>query len=373
MKTKSNLLKLFSTIVLVFVIVMTGCKHKEEDVIKIGAIVFLTGESSSLGEPLKNGLLLAVEQINNSGGIEGKKVKLILEDSKSTANGTINAYRKLVRDKVIAIISTGDIELRALNEIANQYHIPIIATAATGGLENWSEWIFRYCYSEQSQKEELIDFIINDLGTKNLVLVYPNSSYGLDIKNYTNLFTHKFGGNVLAAIPYEMNSVDQRATALKAINENPEIIIIRGYGIGFESVLRSLSEQRYGGILAGDITIGIPSTIEKLHQAVNGSYFVASFLDNDSEDELIQDYINSYRNKFKLEPGFWDALSYDSFLLLRTAIEKAGTDNLRLKDTLYYLPPVNCLLGKHGFNESTDVNFELNIFQIVNQEIILVD
>lgn len=340
---------------------------KDDDVIRVGAIVFLTGESASLATPLQNGLLLAVKYINSNGGVDGKKVELIIEDSKSSAKGTVDAYKKLMSQNVSAIITTGDIEFRAINSSIEQNPIPIIATASTGGIENRSKWVFRYCYSEESQDRDLSEFLINDMKLRRLAVAYPNNLYGADILKYTKYFFEKLGGEVVAHQSFETSgSFNSRATALHLINSNPEVIYVRGIGSNFESIIRQLRENGYKGQITGDVTIGLPSTIENLNEIVEKVYYVASELDVNSTDELIQNYVQRYRTDYNSEPNFWDALGFDSFYFLAEALKRGSESKESLRESLLSMGKRKGLLGEHQFNESGDLEFKTSIFTIEN-------
>ena len=109
MRVKNNYLcttsQLTIVIVIINLILLLGCTKNEENIIKIGAIVPLTGPFASYGEPVKNGMLLAVDEINNNGGVKGKKIKLIIEDDAGNPTTAVNAFEKLAgTDKVPMIL-----------------------------------------------------------------------------------------------------------------------------------------------------------------------------------------------------------------------------------------------------------------------------
>lgn len=350
-----------------------GCGNREANVIKIGAIVFLTGESSSLGEPLKNGLLLAEQHINENGGIKGKNVKLIIEDSQSTPKGTINAFNKLISQGVIGIISTGDNEFRAINNLLDKKNIPVIATACTGGIDDRSPWLFRYCYSEQSQDKDLVEFIISTLGYNKLSLIYPNTLYGQDIKKYTSEYHIAFGGTIVSANAYQTESVNQRDLVLNALKNSPEVICVRGIGSAFETIIRNIRENNDKVQIIGDVTIGLPTTINNLGSILNGVYYVASELDTQSNRPIVQKYVSDYYDLHKVNPSFWDALGYDSLIFMATAINQTEENSpQQIRETIKSLKDVDCLLGVNNFNDNGDLNFRTSVYKIDNNLSIIV-
>lgn len=355
---------IFYLLVLPLCVYITCCGSQKDDSIKVGAIVFLTGESSSLGVPLLNGLKYAEKYINNNGGINGRRIELIIEDSQSSAKGTLSAFNKLVMNNVTSIIVTGDNEFRAINELAKKNSIPIIATACTGGIEDRSKWVLRYCYSEQSQDRDIANFIYNDLKYRRMALIYPNSLYGQDIYKYTKKYFEELGGEIIAHQAFLSNEGNQRNTALSILRESPEIICVRGIGTAFEAIIKSLRENGYKNELIGDITLGLPATIKNTQNYIGKIFYVAGELDLDSKDLFVQSYIQEYKNEYMQDPSFWDALGFDSLYYLCHAL--ANVDNLKDKnqilDALYTLGPIKCLLGTHGFNQNGDLNFITSVF-----------
>ena len=266
-----------------------------------------------LGAPLQNGMLTAERHINESlAASKSPQVELFIEDSKNTVNGTLAAYSKMRALGVDAIVSTGDTELRALNGVVDQNPIPIIATSCVGGLDQRSPWIFRYCYSEQSQMRDLSEFIVNNLMMKRMTLIYANNAYGPDVLRHTKDQFAKVGGHLQSAHPFLPDSADQKSVVAKALEDKPELLCIRGIGPGFEAIIRTVREMGFKGRIVGDITLALPDTLKNVGDALEGTYYVASELDTSSSKPSIVSYTSLYRKHFSAEPSFWDALGFDS-------------------------------------------------------------
>jgi branched-chain amino acid transport system substrate-binding protein len=346
------------------------CTEKKET-IKIGAILSLTGGNALQGNLGMNGILLAVDLINENGGIDGKKIELIIEDSQTTTKGTINALKKLQMNNIVALVSTGDIEFQAINVALTETDLPVMATTCSGMLdEGRNPLLFRYCFNEELQDSILMYYAVNTLNIKKIALSSPNNLYGKEINKYTKKHFMNFGGIFLSENDYNTNSTDQKLLSLKIIKESPEAICVRGFGSSFESILRAIKEQNYNGYILGDITLSLPTTINNTKGAVDNAFFVSVELNINSTNAFISNYVDKYRKKYKEEPCLWDALGFDSFNFIIEGIKLSKQKHLSIPEALYELDSVKLLLGNNKFNKNNDASFEMSIYKIENQQII---
>ena len=342
-------------------------KPNHIEVIKIGALLSLTGDNAQQGNLAKNGILIAVEKVNKEGGINGKKVELIIEDTHTDASGTITAMKKLTTlDKVKGIVVTGDIELPAVNQIADNYGIPIMATICTGMLDdNRSEWVYRYCYNEEQEDDFLMQFVSQDLGMKKMALLYPNSTAGQAFYKYSKKYIDANGIKVVADIAYDVQSaINQRENAIKVMNSNPEIICARGFGSSLDALLRHISESGYKGRVVGDLSLSVPSAIKNTNGILNGAYIVASDLDLKSDNNVVKTYAQVYKQKYGIDPCFWDAIAYDSFMYLYNAMKESDEKSISFRDAIFSIKPNELLLGENWFEDGNDVVFKMHIFEM---------
>ena len=363
---------LIAAIVLIagtLLVITRGCssKSKDSEVVKIGALLSLTGDNAQQGNLAKNGILIAVEKINNEGGINGKKVELIIEDTYTDANRTNTALKKLATmDKVKGIVVTGDIELPAVNQEADKYGIPIMATICTGMLDNYrSKWVYRYCYNEEQEDDYLMQFVSNDLGIKTMALLYPNNTAGQAFYKYSKKYIDANNIQIVADIPYDAKSTNvQRDNAFKVMQSTPEIICARGFGSSLDALLRHIKELGYNGRVVGDLSLSVPSAVKNTNGILNGAYIVASDLDLKSANKEVSAYAQIYKTKFKTDPCFWDAIAYDSFLYLSYALKKSLESSVSFEEAIFSTKPENLLLGKNWFQSSNDVDFQMHMFEM---------
>lgn len=351
---------------LVCALTATSC-HRDKNVVVIGGALSLTGDNSLQGNRGYNGMMLAVDMANEAGGINGKKVKLVAEDTQTSAKGAINALTKLVRiNKVAGAISTGDVEFQAINDITGKEKVVTLATICSGMLENnRSPYLFRYCFNEKIQDAILMRFVKEEMNESEVALLYPNNLWGKEIEQYNEEGAREAGVSISIKETYDPNSFDQKGVATKLFSQNPKIVCARGFGSGFEAVLRYLSELGFQGTIIGDITISLPGTINNTKGIAEGAYFVSVDL-KPAGDSYTDKYKESYLKKYNEESSVWDALGFDTCKFLIEALKTAEKENISLQDAMFSTKDVELLLGDNRFEGSNDVQFEMSVFKIVN-------
>lgn len=351
-----------------------GCQsnNKEQssqEEIKIGALLSLHGANATQGNLAKNGLLLAVDKVNGAGGIQGKKIKLIIEDTFTEEAKTISALKKLATvDKVQGIVVTGDIELPIVNKYADNYKIPIMATICTGMLDEYrSDWVFRYCYNEEQEDAFLMKYVSEELGIKDMALLCPDNVAGKAFYTYSKKYIDMYKINVVADISYDPNSTNQRENAFKVINSNPQIICARGFGSSLDALLKYIGELGYKGPVVGDLSLSASTLTQDPNSVLNGAYIVASDMNMESDNPVMAAYAKTYTDMFKENPCFWDVIGYDSFMYLYYALKESQEKSVDFKTALFSIRPKDLLLGENWFEDSNDVSFKkMYIFEMKN-------
>ena len=191
----------FIVILLVFALaaaLLSGCSQnqeenasdssqdaKTEEAIKIGTIGPLTGDVATYGISTKNGVEIAVDQFNENGGIDGRKIVLISEDTRGDQTEAANAASKLVdMDKVAAIVG-GVISAETLTggPIADDAKIVMISSSSTAkGVPEIGDYVFRNCLSDEVQAIQLAEYAVEELGLEKFAIMFTNNDYGLSLK-----------------------------------------------------------------------------------------------------------------------------------------------------------------------------------------------
>ncbi len=320
----------------------TGCGggNAAADEIVVGSNFELTGNVAQYGSNAAKGFRLAVKEINDAGGINGKKIKIVEADNKSDAAESVNAATKLISDdKVVALIGPAvTANVIAESQVATDNKVAVIAPAATNPdvtVENGAvkPFIFRSCFIDPQQGEVMAQFAAQDLNAKTAVLYLDSSSdYS---KSLGKVFKEKFeaaGGQVVMEEAFLAKDQDFKAALTKIQTANADVIFVPAY---YEEVGKIVKQARELGITAAILgTDGWDDSkvVDIAGQdALNNTFFCTHFFEG---DEDVQAFLNSYNAEYKEAPNVFAALGYDSGKMLIDAIQRGGTDSEKIRDNI---------------------------------------
>ena len=322
--------------------VFAGCGSKESgDTIKVGANFELTGNVANYGNATIEGLQLAIDEANEAGGINGKKIELVSVDDKSEAAESINAATKLISDDDVKIIvgpATTGLVL-AETQTATDAKVPIIAPCATSPeatVENGKvkPYVFRSCFIDPQQGEVMATFAAKDLKAKTAVIYVDNSSdYS---KSLAKVFREKFeaaGGKVVMEEAFLQKDQDFKATLTKLKTANADVMFVPAY---YEEVGKIVKQAREMGINSAILgTDGWDDTkVVDIAgaDALNNTFFSTHYSEKDAE---VQGFIEAYKKKYNRAPNVFAALGYDAGKMLVDALKRAGSgDTEKIREAL---------------------------------------
>ncbi|MBK8550869.1 MAG: ABC transporter substrate-binding protein [Ignavibacteria bacterium] len=320
-------------------IIFTSCNKSGTDTINIGEYESLTGSEATFGQSSHNGLVLAVEEVNNSGGLLGKQINLITEDNQGKPSETQTVVQKLInRDKVVAIIGeVASSRSKAGAPICQAAKIPMITPASTNPeVTTIGDYIFRVCFIDPFQATVMSKFAINSMKvTKIALLIDQKNAYSTGLAdNFRQVYT-SMGGQIVEEQKYSAGDKDFKAqlTAIKATN--PEAIFIPGYYTDVNLI--SIQAREIGltcPLFGSDGWESEKLTEGKAKDALEGSFF-STHVSADDPSPKIQDYIKKYKSKYNKEPDAMSFLAYDAGMILFDAIKKANsTEGEKIKNEL---------------------------------------
>ena len=320
-----------------------GCGKSGEvakpETIKIGGMAPLTGALAIYGVTTTNGAELAVKEINENGGVLGKKIEYVMLDTKGDSTEAVMAYNKLVDEKVAGII--GEVTSKptlAVAEVAVQDNMPLITPTGTQvDITEAGPNVFRVCFTNPYQGKVLAITSKERLGADTVAVMLNNSSDYSD--GITKAFieeSEKLGMKVMGVEGYSDGDKDFRPQLTKLAAMNPDVVLIPEY---YEQAALIATQAREVGVksifVGSDGWDGIAKTLDKSsYSAIENSYFTNHFSMED-QSEKIQNFLKDYRETYKEDPSAFSALGYDAIYMMKSAIEKAGTtDKQKVIDAL---------------------------------------
>lgn len=331
---------------------MTGCAaagtgsttSEGGETVKVGLNYELSGNVSTYGQSLVQGIELAFKEINADGGVLGKQVEMIKADNQSKTDEAANISSRLAtRDKVVAILgpaTSGNV--KAALPPAQEAKVPLITASGTAddvtldSKGNVREYVFKTCFSDSFQGVTMANFASSDLkATKAAILRDNTSDYAKGLsENFTRTFTEA-GGTVVAEEAYQAKDTDFKTliTSIKAAD--PEILFVPGY---YEEVGLIIKQARELGLdvpVLGADGFDSPKLAEIAGaEALENTYYSNHYSSGDTSDE-VGEFKTRFNAAYGADPDAFNALGYDMAYLVADALERAGeADPAKLKDAL---------------------------------------
>src|SRR6188508_3069840 len=296
--------------------------------ILVGFYGSLTGDGASFGQSSREGAELAVDEVNNAGGLlSGRKIRMLVEDDQSRPEEASNAVTKLVtQDRVVAVI--GEVASRrtlAAAPVAQRYKVPLITPASTNEkVTAVGDYIFRVCFIDPFQGEVLAKFAYTDLKARRAaILTDITQDYSVGLTAAVTEEFKKAGGTVLPPVSYSSGDADFRAVLTQVRSQKPDAIFATGYYPEAAIIVRQARELGLTvPILGGDGWVG--DSLKNGREALKNTY-ISNHYSGDNPDPIVQNFVKAYRAKFNREPDSIAALGYDSAKVLADAIARSGS------------------------------------------------
>jgi branched-chain amino acid transport system substrate-binding protein len=309
-----------------------GCRSSSGDAneIVLGHYASMTGSQATFGRSTDNGILLALEEINEAGGVKGKKVRLITYDDKGEAREAGTAVTRLItRDRVAVVLGevASSISLTGA-PVCQENGVPMVTPSSTNpDVTKVGDMIFRVCFIDPFQGFVCAKFAREHEGlkaAKAAILYDQAAAYAVGLQEEFDKAFVKLGGEIVSKQTYQEGDQDYSAqlTAIRATQ--PDVIFIPGYYTDVGNI--AIQARKLGitvPLLGGD---GWDSA--KLSQiagdAINGCYYSNHYSHQDP-DPRVQDFIRHYKHRNDETPDGLAALGYDAARIVCEAIGRAGS------------------------------------------------
>jgi branched-chain amino acid transport system substrate-binding protein len=368
---------------------LTACKKPDNsgaggtsggagNVIAVGEYASLTGSEASFGRSSHNGTQLAIDELNKTGGVLGKQIRLITEDTQSKEGESSTVVSKLVsRDRVVAVL--GEVASGRSMEaapICQQNKIPMISPSSTNpDVTKRGDYIFRVCFLDSFQGDVLARFSLNTLKAKRVAILSDVAApYSVGLAQYFKESYTRRGGQVVSEQKYSSRDKDFNAQLTAIKTANPEAIFVPGYYQEAGLIIRQARQLGIQVPLFGGDGWEAPELLQIAGQAAEGTYYSTHF-SPESTDPAVQKFVQAYKAKFNNEvPDAMAALGYDSALVLVDAIKRAGsTDGAKIRDALAATKDFPGATGKTTIDQNRDASKPATIVTIAGGKFKYVD
>jgi branched-chain amino acid transport system substrate-binding protein len=297
------------------------------ETIKIGLIASLNGEQQPWGLDSKQGAELAVEEINAAGGIQGKKIELIVEDTGSKPEGGKSATEKLVsEDKVVCVLGevASGITLPAA-QVCQENGVPLIAIGATRvDVTQQGGAIFRVCYTDDFQGAAMAKYAFEDLKLRKVAILTDRKlPYSTGLSEVFAKAFQELGGEIVTEEKYESGNIDFKAQLTNIKAKDPDGLFCSGYFTEVGPIARQRESLGLNVPMLGGDGWDSKDLLDSGGTGIVGGFF-ANHYHQSEEREEVKNFVANFKKKFGTDAGTaMAALTYDAAGVCFDALKNA--------------------------------------------------
>ena len=301
------------------------------ETLKIANIVELSGAGATSGTNFKNGVELAVKEINASGGILGRQIETSTADTQSNPGVAKGLVTKAIDDKVFAVfgpVFSGSIMVSMAE--TRRAEVPNFTGGEAAAItKQGNPYIFRTSFTQDTAMPKVARYIANGLKAKTVALIYVNNDYGKGGRDAITKSLDALGIKVIADISTDQNQIDFSAPVLKAKQANADAIFVYTNEEESARALRELRKQGVAKPIVGETTLVGQKVIELAGEAANGAVAHVG-LTVDAPISAMRAFKARFEREYKYVTDHNGIKGYTGIYLLKAAIEKAGKFDRKL-------------------------------------------
>jgi len=382
MSKYKHLFNLFALLMVAFLVVGCGGQSAEKsgeqtaaaDVVKIGFLGDLTGDTASYGQNTLEGMKMAAEKLNAAGGVLGKQVQIVEADHRYDKAEAANIVQKFVNeDKVSAIVGDPTTGItKATAPISNAGEVVQISAGSTGpDVVEIGPYIFRNTLLDSVGGPATMDYIINELGYKNVALITSvNNDFSVGLSKIFKDAIIADGGNIVIEESVQDGDTDFSGQVSNIKAKNPDVIVFSGYYTEGGLIMKEVRKQGMSDVvMVGGDGLQSPTFWELGGQAVEGSISYCGFSPEQPTDETAK-FIEEFKTKFNKDPDLFDAQGYDAVNILAAAMEKAKSADPKVyRDALAQTKNFPGVSGVTTFRENREpIKSPVYLLQVKDQK-----
>lgn len=327
------------------------------DPIYIGVSGPLTGQNARYGEQWKKGFDLALDEINGAGGINGRKLEYIFEDSQSDPKQSVVVAQKFIADPRI-IVELGDFSSGASMAASPIYQRGGLVQfgftnshpdfTSAGGDYTWSNSV-----TQAQAAPALADFAVTTLEQKKLAVFHLNTDWGKTTYDLFAARVQELGGEILATEAYLAEEKDFRSALTRVRDTNPEAIVLIAYQADGALIVQQIRQSGLELPLIGPGSLQSPDFLKLGGADVEGVLIRGQFLPDDPRPE-VKNVVDKYKAKYNETPDYFAIHAYDTIHLIAKAIEIGGPTREGVHAALPQLKDIpSVIYGKATFDTAT--------------------
>lgn len=351
---------------------LAGCGSKGEGkggekTAKVGFINGVSGGVASYGLAEKEGLDLAVEEVNREGKLH---MEVEMVDTKGNVQQAVAAAQKMISGKKVIVIGpliSG--EYKAVGPLFQKAKIPLLGAATTAeGLMDMGDYMFRNCVPESKNIPQTVKKTQALLGYKKVAILYShNNEHQVSAYKIFKKSLEEAGVDIVDTETFADKDTDFSAQLTRIQHANPDAVVVAGYYQEGGLILKKMRDMGMNQPVLGDNGFVSPELVKIAGPAADNVY-VSSMWSPDRNSEATRTFVKNFKEKYGHDPDNFAACAYVSGKLAAKAMENAGTttDSKKVRDALANIKNFESAVGPMTFNNSGDPDVDLVLLKIEN-------
>jgi len=338
--------------------------ENELEPILIGVSTAITGDAPLEGERTRQGVELAMEEINAAGGVLGRKLKAIYEDDQNNSTFAVNAVNKLCSEDIVALLGPHrSTNALAVEQIVAKNKIPFLTGATSPKLAQLDNpYAFRVRGSDTFVARVAAIFAVEELGAQNLGLFYNTDEYGTGGLEVMQQYLAE--NNIEPVIVEGHNTGDKDMTGqiTKARDRNVDCLVVWTHPQEGAVIARQINELGLEAAFIGSTGLCLPTYYDLIDEEISdGWYGVTDFIP-DNPDPIVNNFVTKFQDKYGVVPDLFAATYYNATYLVADAIERAGSaDREAIRNALSETKDFIGVYGVQYANEANELIHETSI------------
>jgi branched-chain amino acid transport system substrate-binding protein len=329
-----------AALLLACALVAPGCVRwgPRREKVRVGVFVSLTGSTADYGLSTINGIRMATEEVNSAGGIDGRQIELLVEDTKSDDYETSVAVRRLVHERGVRALLGEVVSSRSIvgASVAQSAGVPMLTPSSTSpAVTGRGDFIFRSCYTDPFQASALARFAADGLHARRAALLVDSAQeYSTELARLIRGEFESRGGRVVAEQTYAEGDEDFTQQLMTAGAARPDVLFVPGYYREAGLIAKRARELGLDAPLVGGDGWDSQGLYQIGGEDLRGSFFSNHFSVNDP-DPAVRTFVEDYIGLHGYPPDAFAATAYDAARIMFAAVRNAGSlDRRRIRDAL---------------------------------------
>ena len=299
------------------------------DPIVVGLTVSLTTDFALVGLSQQNGAMLAVEEINKAGGVKGRPIKLVSEDTANSNTVAVNALHRVLREKPVAVLGpVWGTQNLAMEPVIREAHVPIISPTGTRKVTQLgNKYVFRFFTHDGIAKWGQARFAVEKLGARKPAILTVNDEYGISGRDIMTKALESLGVKPVAVEAMATGDKDVTAQLRNIQRSGADALLTQIHPAPIAIVVKQARQLGLSIPHVASNALILPSTLALVDGPdVDGVYVETVIVPAADPSPKIQDWVKRYQARFGKPGDHFALLQYDITYMLAKALEEAGPE-----------------------------------------------